>query len=598
MHEPGIGFLDDVPVDELAEVLGGLDRRHFAAGATVLAEGDAPRGVYVIETGLVDILATDRHNVQHQLSRLGPGATLGEMSVFTGQSTSAAARAVTDVDVLILGETDLRRAATAFPRLYWNLGAILSRRLASSNRRLASHDRNQTTLLLDDGAPPTLGYALACSVAWHTRRPTLLLVLEAEPAPELAALAGAAPSPAGAHSRKPRAYVQLAAPVGSFAPDALDQTVDELHGAYDHVLVQIRAGESLPELTARRVRLACADSRNSTIPHITVDHTLAGWTGVAALPRPNTLGVVRVPALARDDEAGLNSGIVSIRSPAGKALGWTARRVTGLGVGLALGAGGVWGYAHIGVLRALARFDLPVDYLAGTSVGAGVAALFALGYEPEAVANILDSAGAAAFRLTFPVRSILSSNGIRAWLRHLAADARIEDLSLPLAIVAADILTQREVVFREGPVWPALLASMSIPGIYPPVVIGPYTLVDGGILNPVPSNVAAEMGAGTVIAVKLVGTPAPAGGHPVATVPRAPFVLQTLLAAMMSMQGKITADTAAAATVLIEVQFESGGAEVMKLRSFTAGRRHIAAGEAAADAALPRLVAAFPWLET
>ena len=77
---------------------------------------------------------------------------------------------------------------------------------------------------------------------------------------------------------------------------------------------------------------------------------------------------------------------------------------------------------------------------------------------------------------------------------------RIEDLPIPLALVAADILTQQEVVFRTGLLWQAVMASLSIPGVYPALWIGEHLVVDGGVLNPVPVSVAAEMGAGVVVA--------------------------------------------------------------------------------------------------
>ena len=93
----------------------------------------------------------------------------------------------------------------------------------------------------------------------------------------------------------------------------------------------------------------------------------------------------------------------------------------------------------------------------------------------------------------------------------MAPDILIEDLPTPLALVAADVITQRELVLRRGLLWQAVLASIAIPGVYPAQRIGPYVAVDGGVLNPLPVNVAAEMGAGTVIAVKL-GAAAPQSG--------------------------------------------------------------------------------------
>ena len=137
---------------------------------------------------------------------------------------------------------------------------------------------------------------------------------------------------------------------------------------------------------------------------------------------------------------------------------------------------------------------MPVDYLAGTSIGALVGGIHAKGLDTSAGADLLDTIGDAMVRPTLPRHSLLSSRALRRVARAAAGDQLIEDLPIPLAIVAADILSRREVVFRRGELWLALVTATSIPGIYPPVRIGPHLLVDGGVLNPVPTDVVAESG--------------------------------------------------------------------------------------------------------
>ena len=97
----------------------------------------------------------------------------------------------------------------------------------------------------------------------------------------------------------------------------------------------------------------------------------------------------------------------------------------------------------------------------------------------------MEETSARAFRLTVPVHSLLSNAGVAANFRQVAGlHTRIEDLDIPLALVAADLNTGREVVLRRGLLRVAALATMAIPGIYPPVRIGDYVLVDGGVVNP------------------------------------------------------------------------------------------------------------------
>jgi NTE family protein len=191
---------------------------------------------------------------------------------------------------------------------------------------------------------------------------------------------------------------------------------------------------------------------------------------------------------------------------------------------------------------------------------------------------------------------VLSNNGLRASLQVVGQDKRIEDLQTPLAITAADITSGREIVFRRGLLWPAVLASMALPGVYPPQCIGPYTLVDGGVLNPVPSNVAADMGADTVIAVRLAARSGLGADYPESreSAGRVPTMYHTITRSIEMMQSKISADTAAAATILIEVNFEDVAR--VGLRRWAEGRRYIPLGEAAVEAALPRMIAALPWI--
>lgn len=365
--------------------------------------------------------------------------------------------------------------------------------------------------------------------------------------------------------------------------------VEAVRGAYAHVLVQVR-GESPPLIPSHRVRLA--DSCHPPVGggDFLPGYTVEAWSETAESHGPDAQGRLHVPPLEQPDWEALRTGTLQNSTPTGRALGWLARDLVGLKIGVALGAGSVKGYAHIGVLRALERIGLPLDYLSGTSVGAAVAFLHAAGHSADEAAGILDTVAASLFRLTLPIRSLLSSASLRRTLQSIGKGSRIEELPLPLAVGATDILTGREVVFRRGPAWRAVLASISIPGVYPPVRIGPHLLVDGGVLNPVPSNIAAEMGADTVIAVRL-GSRFDVSGAESA---RVPSVLQTIIRSIEIMQSKIAAEAAGAATILIEPEFGKAGG--MGLRDFRQGRRYIELGEAAAEAALPRLVAAFPWL--
>lgn len=593
-------FLDGVPAGEVAKLLSGLERRRFPAGATVIAQHDALSAVYMIESGSAEVLIADSNGGQHRIGDAAPGTVLGEMSLFTGRPASATVRALIDLEVFVLRHEEVHRFAASYPVIYRNLGMMLSERLSRSNSLALLGAGGRSTMLLDHGSPPVLGYALACSLAWHLQRPALLILLDRAVPPELSALTvvdeGAAPELRTKDMPAAAARLVVTSPDGRFAPDNLARTLEDLCQIYAHILIQAPDEQRLSGEGPRLHLTGCVENA-SQWTRAASQLILHGWTDEAArLPRPDAHGVLSVPKLGVPDEQALRKGILPANTAAGRALGWMARHLAGLKVGLALGAGGYRGYAHIGVLQALERAGVVPDYIAGTSVGAVVGALHAFGFGPAAAASALDRATAVAFRVTFPVTALLSNRGLRSLLQAFPGDQRIEDAYLPLAVTAADIMTGQEVIFRRGPVWRALLASTAIPGIYPPQQIGSRILVDGGVLQPVPSRAAADLGADMIIGVKLASSPS------AATIPngeartrdRPLSIFGVITRSIEIMQSKISADTAAAATIVIEPEFRDRVGR--GLRNFAEGRRFIELGEAAAESALPRIAAELPWI--
>jgi NTE family protein len=571
-------FFEGLSASECSLVLSGLERRRFQAGSVVMVEGDRPRDMYVVEAGMADVFVADRMGVEHRVNRVGPGSTLGEMALFTGEPASATVRAVDNLELIVLGEDDFRRAATAVPRIYHNLGAILSQKLFRADRRTLDKG-GEVISLRDRGAPPLLGYALACSVAWHTRKSTLLLVLAHDAPTHLAVFAG--------ENRGRGAELSIAAPSGAYAPEVLAGTLQKLRQRYDRVLVQ--SPTSIPFAASQVVDLSTATEHTTSSAGLTV----RGW---GPGDSPSTNGVVDVPELAPSDYASLADGSLPAASPASRMLGRAARRLSHLTVGLALGGGGSKGYAHVGVLRRLERLGVPVDFLAGTSIGAAVAALHALGHSPDTIADTLDQVGSDLFRPALSIRGLLSDAGLNVHLRSFAAERRIEELPVPLAVVAADIAQGREVIFRKGLVWAAVFASISIPGVYPAKPMDGHILVDGGVVDPVPMDVTAEMGADVVLGVKLRSGPGLTRVQAEAIEPRGagPSVLEAVTRSLEILQTSISPGGDNARSILIRPSFED--APGWGLRQFSRGRRYIESGEAAVAEALPRLGATMPWV--
>ncbi|MBC7360937.1 MAG: patatin-like phospholipase family protein [Candidatus Aminicenantes bacterium] len=177
-------------------------------------------------------------------------------------------------------------------------------------------------------------------------------------------------------------------------------------------------------------------------------------------------------------------------------------------IGLALGAGGARGLAHIGVLKAFEKYQIPVDIVTGTSMGALIGGAFASGIDARAMEEIaLKADRKLVAKLFFPTISssgLVDGEKIRNFLEKNIGNKNIESFERKYACVATDILTGEEIVIDRGSVVEAIRASISIPTIFTPVVLENRILVDGGIVNPVPVDLARRMGADIVIAVNVV----------------------------------------------------------------------------------------------
>src|SRR5262245_26449809 len=239
-------LFEGVPADELGVMLARFERRHVLDGDVLVHEGESTHEMYVIERGAADVFVATDDGGMHHVNRLGPGGVLGEMSLLTDQPASATVRAMGPLDVLVVGGAEFQRLAATYPRIYHNVSAILARKLFQSDRRALQRGPLMHATLVDRGAPALLGYALACSVAWHGQRTTLLLDLaHDELPPEVNALIGRGESHAAGHVE-----VRTARPEGMYAPAHLPEAVRDLGRSFDYVLIQVP--DSVPPLPGGR----------------------------------------------------------------------------------------------------------------------------------------------------------------------------------------------------------------------------------------------------------------------------------------------------------------------------------------------------------
>jgi NTE family protein len=183
-------------------------------------------------------------------------------------------------------------------------------------------------------------------------------------------------------------------------------------------------------------------------------------------------------------------------------------------LGLVLSSGGAKGLAHIGVIQVLEENSIPVDVVIGSSMGAYVAAVWAFGHDSvtmEKLAREMEGRWSW-LRLLDPALlphcGLLRGEKMRRRLKASIGDAQFSDLVRPLRVVATNLSTLDRVVFASGEVARAVQASSAIPGVCAPVRIGSDVFFDGGVVDPLPVDVAREMGMDVVLAVNVVPTPA------------------------------------------------------------------------------------------
>ena len=245
-------------------------------------------------------------------------------------------------------------------------------------------------------------------------------------------------------------------------------------------------------------------------------------------------------------------------------------------IGLALGGGAARGFAHIGVIQVLEEAGIRPDMVVGTSAGSLVAALYASGKNGSELARLALAMDESAITdWAFPGRGLIRGEGLARYVRDNTGGRTIEQMALPLGIVATDLDSGEGVLFQRGDLGAAVRASSAVPAVFQPVRIGTREYVDGGLVSPVPVRFARQMGAELVIAVDISTAP---DGNPTGD------MMRLLLQTFAIMGRSINRFELKAADVVVRPKL--GG---QSSADFTLRRQTIDAGREAATAALAPL---------
>ena len=249
--------------------------------------------------------------------------------------------------------------------------------------------------------------------------------------------------------------------------------------------------------------------------------------------------------------------------------------------GLALGGGAARGFAHVGVIQVLEEAGFKPDFVVGTSAGSLVAAFYASGKngaQLQQLSETMDEATITDWTIPLLGRGMMRGDALARYVNSKTGNQKIEDLPMPLGIVATDLHTGQGVLFQRGDLGTAVRASSSVPSVFEPVKIGTREFVDGGLVSPVPVRFARQMGGEFVLAVDISSTPESA---------KTGDMFQILMQTFTIMGKSINTFELREADVVVRPALGTVGSA-----EFSARRKSIEAGRAAMLAALPKVRAA------
>ncbi len=485
------GAFDAQALDELQSKLSWLD---LPAGSVLFREGDPGDALFIVLAGRLRVATLGAEADAQSPQDIGRGDIVGELAVLTHGRRSATVYAVRDSHLARLGVAEFDALMATHPVAMGRVARLVAERLLHATTAVPRRPPPSTAFAIvpiTPGAPQEVAIELGAMLgpAGRTR------VVQSD---DVAAMLGP--------------NVLEAAP-GDPAGNWLTHWLDEVEAASD-ALVCV-GDRRFPEWTARCVRrsdhvLLLADA--AADPGSAPPDTQLGGTADGVSPT-TTLILLHPPGTAEPRGTGrwLRGRRVDMhlhvrRSVRGD-LERAARILSGRAVSVVLGGGGARGFAHIGVLQALEDAGIPVDLVGGTSMGALVGSAPAMGWSATKLHHAARPLSRGLFDVTFPLVSLLRGRRIGRAIRALVGDRDIEDLVLPYFCVSTNLTRAEEVVHRRGSVALAVRASLSLPGVLPPVRDAGDLLVDGGLLNNVPADVMrASNNGGRVIAVDVSPT--------------------------------------------------------------------------------------------
>ncbi|TPG17868.1 MDR family MFS transporter/patatin-like phospholipase family protein [Pedococcus bigeumensis] len=489
------------------------ERVHLHAGETLFEAGDPAGAAFSVLSGRVDVLTSDG-----RVRSLGAGDVIGELAMLTGGVRSATVRAHRDTMLLRIAPEALDQALDEHPAIARSLVRVLASQLASP------------------------------AVRERQRPPVIVTVVGLHPGAPVAAVTDALRAGLARWLR-----VAVSGDVDAAGLERLEKT-------HDRVLLTVPLEADHAVGADAQAWSAAAIRQADVVVAVAAGGQQPGSSTLALAPGAD---VVLVGGNPSTDQVVAWSQLLdawqvtTVDAPTTSALRPLVARLAGRSLGLVLAGGGARAFAHLGVLAALEEAAIPVDRVAGCSVGGVVAALHAAGMPAlEAREQIYAEfvRGRPFSDYTVPRAALAKGQRRRRAMTRVFGDTMMESLPHQFRCVSTDLLAREVVVHRRGPLVPALMATTSLPGLFPPVKVDGRLLVDGGVLNNLPVDALTERPEGPLVAVNISmggsGPARPTAGGPPRPL-RTPALGETLLRTMLIGSGGAVESAQAAGAIVV-----------------------------------------------
>lgn len=543
----------------------------YKKGTMIRREGDPPDYFYCLVSGRLQTYTVGKNNRKENVDFIHRGTHFGIISVFTGENHSQNFEAINDSIVLQIPREEFLEILKVVPQLGIHFSQVLSKwmrqKVKGSPTVLESTIISVYSPAKETGNS-TYAINLALSLEKETRKKVLYLDIQSRKSE--ASPTGETPRElkpvwkhpplrlndlAENHERIPEAIIHNELPV-----DLLHVTFDygdtllkkniapfvtSLVGDYHYVVVDLP--NDMDDVVLETL------TQSDLVHLITLDHPqkLESVRYIVDQLEDNLLGAfyqdkirvivstlaeekllplediskridydvyTRLPFIHESElKANLDSGDIQFlrclpESAYSKVVRHIAREISGVLVGLALGGGAALGVAHIGILRVLEQEGVPVDIISGSSMGALIGAFWAAGYDADAIEKVARQfeTKMAVLRLVDlvpPVSGFIGGQAIRRWLKKYLGDRTFYSTRIPLKILAYDLIRREELVITNGTLVDAIMQSIAIPGVIAPIRKGERVIIDGGVLNPLPTNVLSAQGIKKIISVNVLQSP-------------------------------------------------------------------------------------------